>query len=204
VRSGSGGRGGEGGRGGGGAFAQGTGICVCVLLQDQDQRSALHYASMKGLESTVAKLLSLGADAALKDRVRACSYTNTFMYSVHVYILYVHVCLCVSVCVDTHKDMRIYEMLTLTFVPAHAHHAHGRIHACTDKNVYKCMCVSACEGRNERERERERVCVRERERVRMCVCVCVQLCACMCAWVCVHTLMLPMQYVCLQCSMYRF
>ncbi len=50
---------------------------------------------MKGLESTVAKLLSLGADAALKDRVRACSYTNTFMYSVHVYILYVHVCLCV-------------------------------------------------------------------------------------------------------------
>ena len=59
---------------------------MCVLLQDQDQRSALHYASMKGLESTVAKLLSLGADAALKDRVRACSYTNTFICSVHVCI----------------------------------------------------------------------------------------------------------------------
>ena len=186
MRSGSGGRGGEGGRGGGGAFAQGTGICVCVLLQDQDQRSALHYASMKGLESTVAKLLSLGADAALKDRVRACSYTNTFMYSVHVYILYVHVCLCVSVCVDTHKDMRIYEMLTLTFVPAHAHHAHGRIHACTDKNVYKCMCVSACEGRNERERERERA----RARAYVCMCMCAALCMYVCMGVRAHMIAL--------------
>ena len=87
MRAGSACRGEEGGRKEGrGAFAQGTGICVCVLLQDRDQRSALHYASMKGLESTVAKLLSLGADAALKDRVRACSYTNTFICSVHVCI----------------------------------------------------------------------------------------------------------------------
>ena len=82
---------------------------------DKKMFSALHYASVHeyahennsypALESsdfynfifgnTVAKLLLLGADAALKDRVRACSYTNTFMYSVHVYILYVHVCLCV-------------------------------------------------------------------------------------------------------------
>jgi hypothetical protein len=30
--------------------------------------------------------LSLRADAALKDEVRACSYMNTFMYSVHVCI----------------------------------------------------------------------------------------------------------------------
>jgi ankyrin repeat protein len=34
---------------------------------DYYKRSALHYASIAGLESTVAKLLSLGADAARKD-----------------------------------------------------------------------------------------------------------------------------------------
>ena len=43
------------------------------------KRSALHYASSSGLESIVAKLLSLGANAALKDAVRACSYMNTCM-----------------------------------------------------------------------------------------------------------------------------
>jgi hypothetical protein len=35
----------------------------------------------------VAKLLSLGADAALVDKVRACSYMNTCMYiSLYVFI----------------------------------------------------------------------------------------------------------------------
>jgi hypothetical protein len=54
---------------------------VYVPLQDtNNKRSALHYASSSGLESTVAKLLSLGADAALIDAVRACSYMNTFMH----------------------------------------------------------------------------------------------------------------------------
>jgi hypothetical protein len=48
------------------------------------KRSALHWASEYGLESVVAKLLSLGADAALKGEVRACSYMNTCMYSVDV------------------------------------------------------------------------------------------------------------------------
>ena len=111
MRAGSGGRGGEGERGGGGgAFAQGTDICVYVPLQGPLKWSALHYASSSGLERTVAKLLSIGADAALKDRVRACSYMNTFMCSVRVcifvnvfhirithYILYIiqtyHVCM---------------------------------------------------------------------------------------------------------------
>jgi hypothetical protein len=78
--AGGGGRGEEGGRG---AFAQGTDICVYVL-QGKFQRSALHNAIMNGLESAVAKLLSLGADAVLKDEVRACSYMNTCMYSVDV------------------------------------------------------------------------------------------------------------------------
>ena len=81
--------------------------------------------------------------------------------------LYVHVCVCVCVCVDTHNDM-------LTFVPGHAHHAHGRIHACTHENVCKCMCVSACEGRNEREKERESE--RESARARICVCMGVRVC----------------------------
>jgi hypothetical protein len=83
VRAGSACRGEEGGRKeeGRGAFAQGTDRCVYVPLQDtNNKRSALHYASSSGLESTVAKLLSLGADAALIDAVRACSYMNTFMH----------------------------------------------------------------------------------------------------------------------------
>ena len=61
-------------------------MCVYVPLQGGYNRSALHIASIKGLESAVAKLLSLGADAALKDEVRACSHRNTCMCSVHVCI----------------------------------------------------------------------------------------------------------------------
>jgi ankyrin repeat protein len=44
------------------------------LVQDNNNKwSAMHCASKNGLESAVAKLLSLGADAALKDKVRACA-----------------------------------------------------------------------------------------------------------------------------------
>ena len=39
--------------------------------------SALHYASQSGLAGTVAKLVSLGADAALTDKARACAYVKT-------------------------------------------------------------------------------------------------------------------------------
>jgi hypothetical protein len=64
---------------------RGTDTCVYVLPQGGDEkRSALHYASDNGLESAVAKLLSLGADAGLIDKVRACSYMNTCKCSVHV------------------------------------------------------------------------------------------------------------------------
>ena len=51
-----------------------------------DVQGALHIAIRGGWESAVAKLLSLGADAALKDEVRACSHRNTCMCSVHVCI----------------------------------------------------------------------------------------------------------------------
>ena len=62
-------------------------MCVYVPLQDNNSKwSALHIASKNGLESAVSKLLSLGADAALKDKVRACSHRNTCMCSVHVCI----------------------------------------------------------------------------------------------------------------------
>ena len=47
-------------------------MCVYVPLQDNNSKwSALHIASKNGLESAVAKLLSLGVDAALKTTVRA-------------------------------------------------------------------------------------------------------------------------------------
>ena len=49
------------------------------VQDDYFHQSALHIASQWGLESAVAKLLSLGADAALRDKVRACSYMNTCM-----------------------------------------------------------------------------------------------------------------------------
>ena len=47
--------------------------------------------------------------------------------------------MCVSVRVDTNKGMLVYEILPLTFVPAHAHYAHGRVQACPHphENVYK-------------------------------------------------------------------
>ena len=53
------------------------------------KRSALHVASDKGLAGTVAKLLSHGADATLKDEVRACTCMRTwsYTYSMRVYSL---------------------------------------------------------------------------------------------------------------------
>ena len=41
------------------------------------EQSALHYASENGLAGPVAKLLSVGADAALTGKVRACAYVKT-------------------------------------------------------------------------------------------------------------------------------
>ena len=90
-----------GGEGGGreeeGAWggAQGTDVLVCVSLQDNVfQRSALHWASEGGLAGTVAQLLSLGADAALKDEVRACTCMKTCTYSMRVYSLGAYIRLC--------------------------------------------------------------------------------------------------------------
>ena len=87
VRAGGGGRGGEGGRGGSQSLkrmGRGTDTCVYVLLQGGDKNcSALIFCGL-GLDSAVAKLLSLGADAALKTTVRACSYMNTCMFSMYV------------------------------------------------------------------------------------------------------------------------
>ena len=106
--------GGVSGRGGGeggareeeGAWggAQGTDVLVCISLQDEREscygrngmRSALHIASEGGLAGTVAQLLSLGADAALKDAVRACTCMRTwsYTYSMRVYSLGAYIRLC--------------------------------------------------------------------------------------------------------------
>ena len=80
--------------------AQGTDVLVCVSLQDDGKkdytRSALHKASEGGLAGTVAQLLSLGADAALKDKVRACTCMRTwsYTYSMRVYSLGAYIRLC--------------------------------------------------------------------------------------------------------------
>ena len=80
-----------GGRGVGGA--QGADVLVCVSLQEPDTKfSALHAASFQGLVGTVAQLLSHGADAALKDKVRALHASSrghthiVFVYSLGAYI----------------------------------------------------------------------------------------------------------------------
>ena len=56
--------------------AQGTDVRVRVRASRQDhgayKRSALHWASAFGLQGTLVKLLSLGADVAPTDAVRAC------------------------------------------------------------------------------------------------------------------------------------
>ena len=93
----AGGRGGGGkGRGRGVGGAQGTDVLVCVSLQDDDMRSALHKASEGGLAGTVAQLLSHGADAALQDEVRACTCMRTwsYTYSMRVYSLGAYIRLC--------------------------------------------------------------------------------------------------------------
>ena len=64
--------------------AQGTDVRVCISLQDDGKkdytRSALHKASEGGLAGTVAQLLSHGADAALKDRVRAYMHEDMVIH----------------------------------------------------------------------------------------------------------------------------
>ena len=77
---------------------QGTDVLVCVSLQDTNGirscSSALHIASEGGLAGTVAQLVSHGADAALKDEVRACTCMKTCTYSMRVYSLGAYIRLC--------------------------------------------------------------------------------------------------------------
>jgi len=73
----------EGGKGGRGVrCAQGTDVWVRVPASRQGyrKRSALHWASEKGLAGTVAQLLALGADATLTDEVRASICISIHMY----------------------------------------------------------------------------------------------------------------------------
>ena len=63
--------------------AQGTDVWVRVPASRQDgfyKRSALHWASEKGLAGTVAKLLALDSDATLTDKVTASA-----VYDIHMY-----------------------------------------------------------------------------------------------------------------------
>ena len=75
-------------------------MLVCISLHVDgwvdNKRSALHKASEGGLAGTVAQLLSHGADAALKDEVRACTCMRTwsYTYSMRVYSLGAYIRLC--------------------------------------------------------------------------------------------------------------
>ena len=119
------GRGGGGGGGKGrgrgvGKGAQGTDVLVCVHLKDDGRndytRSALHKASQGGLAGTVAQLLSLGADAALKDKVRACTCMRTwsYTYSMRVYSLGAYIPLCYK---SKHIHTQMYTHICIS-IPA--------------------------------------------------------------------------------------
>ena len=61
--------------------AQGTDMWVRgpASRQGRYKRSALHWASEKGLAGTVAQLLALGADATLTDKVRASAVYDIYI-----------------------------------------------------------------------------------------------------------------------------
>ena len=80
-----------------GELMEATKLAGALDLQGgQYKRSALHLASAKGLAGTVAQLLSHGADAALKDKVRTCTCMRTwsYTYSMRVYSLGAYIRLC--------------------------------------------------------------------------------------------------------------
>ncbi len=113
---------------------QGANRCVYVPLQDAFGNSALHYlansfgyASSSELESIVAKLLSLGADAALVDKVRACWYMNTCMY-ISLYVFIRMKGSCSNLYPSLHLCMYMHSAHAHTLKVAFLHVRH--VHAC--------------------------------------------------------------------------
>ena len=70
-------------------------VRVPASRQGYRKRSALHWASAKGLAGTVAQLLALGADAFLTDKV----YRDPHVLICRLMYVCVYVCVCVCVCV---------------------------------------------------------------------------------------------------------
>ena len=66
------------------------GLEVHMFAQHELKKSALHWASAKGLAGTVAQLLALGADATLTDEVRA------------------YLCISISTCIDLYTYKHNY------------------------------------------------------------------------------------------------
>ena len=144
-------------------------MLVCVSLQDNGYtRSALHMASEGGLAGTVAQLVSHGADAALKDAVRACTCMRTwsYTYSMRVYSLGAYIRLChknshihtsmyacaytyirtyIYTCMYVCIDMHMHTCITYThrdipvFHVSHTYTAGIDVHICV--YIYVCMCL---------------------------------------------------------------
>ena len=111
--------------------------------------SALHMASKNGLAGTVAKLLSLGANAGLADEVRACAYVKTCVHTrSRPYILVIY---------QGRRQERgdwqgssscdgDYALLKLqatgaSIVRNNRYHTHIHIVCCMCKHVYLCVCI---------------------------------------------------------------
>ena len=87
------------------------------------KKSALHIASEKGLAGTVAKLLALGADATLTDKVRARAvyrYPHVLICRLMYVCVCVCLCVCVCVCVCIH---RLFSPYLIHDIRIHVHNA---------------------------------------------------------------------------------
>ena len=109
--------------------------------------------------------------------------------------------MCVCVCVDTHRDSRVYEFHTLTFVPAHAHQSgdtglHKASifgHAAVVQELLKGGADAAAKNNVSVESTTGRACRWRRlasaslfefscTTCTTCVCLCLCLCLCLCRY----------------------
>ena len=167
--------------------AQGTDVLVCISLQDDGlEQSALHEASNRGLAGTVAQLLSLGADAALKDQVRACTCMRTwsYTYSMRVYSLGAYIRLCYK---NRHIHTQMYAHIACVYI------ALARIFdyvTKTDTYTHKCIHIYV------HQCLRYMYVIREIQ-VCLCVCMCMHVCMHLHIYTHIHTCVYVCTYVCI-------
>ena len=118
------------------------------LQENIPKQSALHIACHFGLTGTVAKLVTFGADAFLKDAVRACPYvkTRSYTYSIHLCMHSIYT----SIYTHTHTPSPIPHPCGL-FQNLHTH-----THVCPCIHTHVRARLQACIHEEFRQGARER------------------------------------------------